>query len=159
MLIFKAKNTLFIIRHPNFFGGINVEYDEFNNFITVSYGHSLLRAQYKLDGGMKIIDMKRKLRNVNDPAIQEYYRRDKHDKITRKMYGIEDRFINVFAKGKKKLGIGKVKLLDAHLAETLDKIRSKKEQLENINLVLHDLKRAKKGLVNFVDDLEKIEEE
>jgi hypothetical protein len=108
---------------------------------------------------MKIIDMKRNLRNINDHALQEYYRRDKHDKITKQMYGIEDRFVNVFVKGMKKLGIGKMELPDAHLAETLDEIRSKKEQLENINLALHDLKCAKKGLVNFVDDLEKIEEE
>jgi hypothetical protein len=152
MLVFKVKKTVFVIRHPTFFGGINVEYDEFNDFITVSYGHSLLRAQYKLDGGMKIIDMKRKLRKIDDPCFRQYYNRGKHDKFVNRVHDTEDKFISWLKR------FEMTRLPDAHLAETLDEIRARKEQLEGIAFALHDLKHAKKDLVNFVDDLEKIEE-
>lgn len=154
MLIFKVKNTTFIVRHPTFFGGLTIEYSEFNDFINIIFGHSLISSRHKLDGGIKIINMKKKLRKLDDPSIKACY--GKQSDIMKQFYDFQDKFISNL----KRLGLisKKMVLPDVHLVKTLEEIRARKEQLENINLALHDLKRVKSGLVNFVDDMEKMEE-
>ena len=91
------------------------------------------------------------LRNVNEPCIQSYYRNEPFLKNLKNVLGTEKNLKNV-------LGDDESMLPENDLVQTLGEIRLKKEQLENVELALGELKLAKKGLASFVDDLEKIEE-